>query len=103
MVVYFFLEVYFSNILASQFGIPCSKIRKKKKFQYSHVTYQKTRIGTLNSNNESILENVEKFPIDTQKYVHFGKFPNFSHFLLHVQSIFNIYKKNMIRYLCFVS
>ena len=39
----FFWYVYFSNILTSEFGIPCSKV-----LIFFFVTYQKTRIGTLN-------------------------------------------------------
>ena len=62
-------------------------------FKYSRVTYQKTRIGTLNSNIESIFRNVEKCSIDMRKTVLFGKFPNFTAFLLPVQSIFMIFEK----------
>ena len=39
------------------------------------------------------MENVKKCSIDTRKTVHFGKFPNFTAFLLPVQSIFKILKK----------
>ena len=64
-----------------------------------HVTYQKTRIGTLNSNIKLIFINV--------KYCSVGKrailkksIPNFTVFLLLLQSIFKIFFFNY-RYLIF--
>ena len=91
--LFFFWDEYFSNNLTSKFGIPCSKVWKIFFFKYSRVTYQKTRIGTLNSNIESIFRNVEKCSIDMWKTVLFEKFPNFTAFLLPVQSIFMISEK----------
>jgi len=55
--------------------------------------YQKTRIGTLNSNIELFFRNVKKCSIDMRKTVLFGKILNFTAFLLPVQSIFKIFEK----------
>ena len=51
------------------------------------------RIRTLNSNIELIFRNVKKCSIYMRKTVLFGKFPNFTAFLLPVQSIFKIFEK----------
>ena len=51
------------------------------------------RIGTLDSNIELIFWYVRKCSIDMRKTVLFGKFPNFTAFLLPVQSIFMIFEK----------
>ena len=65
-------------------------------FKYSRVTNQKTRIGTLNSNIESILKNVGKYLIDMRKTVLFGKISNSTAFYYLCSQFSRLLKNNLI-------
>ena len=91
--VFIFLRPKFLEYFDFKIRDPLLKSLKNIFFNYSRVTYQKTHIGTLNSNIEYIFRNVKKCSIDMRKAVLFGKFPNYTAFLLPVQSICKILEK----------
>ena len=85
--LFFFWDVYYSNILTSKFWIPGPVVNYKKYF-YQIKLYDVSEEAYWNSNIKSILKNDGKCLIDKRKTVLFWKFSNFTAFLLLVQSIF---------------
>ena len=91
----FFWDEYFSFVSTSKFEIHCSKVLKYFFSQiYSHVTYQKTRIVTLNFQNYQISNQFSKnLKIYGQKLKKVVKFEMYKKKSLANQAISNNFEK----------